>query len=527
MPKTNTSPRLKPNQKLADALQLLKEIQDKQMIAIHTDRFKTVKHRQLLLKYGFIKEVSKGWYIASDPLEKEGETTSWYSAYWDFVAAFLNHKYGKEWCLSADQSLLKHVQNTSIPQQLLVKSPKGNNNPTPLPHATSLFNLKTDIPGDALISVINGIRMYDLPSSLVYCSPRIYVTHSLDVRAALSMIRDASEVLPVLLENGHSTLAGRLAGAFRNIGREMIADQIIETFKQADYDIREADPFESNSEIHLPIRERSPATIRIRLLWQEMRKTVIQLFPPAPGISPDVKSYLQKVDDLYLTDAYHSLSIERYKVSPELIARVSSGEWNAKSNEADRKQRDAMAARGYYQAFNQVKESIEKILLGANPGFQAQRDHGRWFRELFDPSVAAGLLQPTDLAGYRNHQVYIGNSKHVPINIDAMRDAMPVLFELLTQETEACVRAVLGHFIFVYIHPYMDGNGRMGRFLMNVMLASGGYPWTIIPVESRTSYMKALEQASVEQDITAFAAFIAEFVRESMNGNELAKLPRK
>jgi len=37
---------------------------------------------------------------------------------------------------------------------------------------------------------------------------------------------------------------------------------------------------------------------------------------------------------------------------------------------------------------------------------------------------------------------------------------------------------VLGHFIFVYIHPYMDGNGRVGRFLMNAMMASGGYLWT-------------------------------------------------
>lgn len=104
---------------------------------------------------------------------------------------------------------------------------------------------------------------------------------------------------------------------------------------------------------------------------------------------------------------------------------------------------------------------------------------------------------------------------------------MPVLFELLTEEKEASVRAVLGHFIFVYIHPYMDGNGRMGRFLMNVMLASGGYPWTIIPVESRTTYMKALEQASVEQDITAFAEFLAELVSETMKGHESAKLPRE
>ncbi len=66
--------------------------------------------------------------------------------------------------------------------------------------------------------------------------------------------------------------------------------------------------------------------------------------------------------------------------------------------------------------------------------------------------------------------------KTMPINKDAVRDAMPILFELLENEPDASVRAVLGHFIFVFIHPYMDGNGRMGRFLMNVMLASGGYP---------------------------------------------------
>jgi Fic family protein len=50
----------------------------------------------------------------------------------------------------------------------------------------------------------------------------------------------------------------------------------------------------------------------------------------------------------------------------------------------------------------------------------------------------------------------------------------------------------------------MDGNGRMGRFLMNVMLASGGYPWTVIPVEKRSEYMKALQQASAEQVIAPF-----------------------
>jgi Fic family protein len=104
---------------------------------------------------------------------------------------------------------------------------------------------------------------------------------------------------------------------------------------------------------------------------------------------------------------------------------------------------------------------------------------------------------------------------------------MPALFELLEEEPEPSVRAVLGHFIFVFIHPYMDGNGRIGRFMMNSMLASGGYPWTIIPVERRDEYMKALELASVEQDITSFSSFIAYLVNERLHGKRGASLPEK
>jgi Fic family protein len=89
-----------------------------------------------------------------------------------------------------------------------------------------------------------------------------------------------------------------------------------------------------------------------------------------------------------------------------------------------------------------------------------------------------------------------------------IREAMPVLFELLKNGSNAWVRAVLGHFVFVYIHPYMDGNGRIARFLMNTMLVSGGYGWTIIPIERRKEYMAALGKASVNEDITDFTLFL-------------------
>ena len=152
------------------------------------------------------------------------------------------------------------------------------------------------------------------------------------------------------------------------------------------------------------------------------------------------------------------------------------------------------------------------------------QDHGDWYLKLFGPSVTSGILNAADLAGYRNHQVYIGNSMHTPLNRDAVRDAMPVLFELLEAEPEAAVRAVLGHFIFVFIHPYMDGNGRMGRFLMNAMLASGGYPWTVIPVEQRERYMQALEDASVRQNIIPFATFLGYLVDQSIKGRPVATI---
>lgn len=515
-----------PRERFVEALKFLQELQEHGVIGIHTDDIPNRKYREILLKNGFIKEVTKGWYIAANPEERGGETTSWYSSYWDFTAVFLERKYGENWCLSADQSLLIHAGNQVIPLQLLVRSPKGNNLPTPLVHKTSLFNLRGDLPpSDQRMIQRNGIRMYNLQSALIYSSAGTYVRNAIDARTTLSLIRDASELLPILLENGHTTLAGRLAGAFRNIDREKIADQIIDTFKQADYDIREEDPFENKIDLKLSGRERSPYANRIRLMWTQMREIVIANFPDAPGIPPQHDAFLKDIDDIYVTDAYHSLSIERYRVTPELIAKVSSGEWDAKENEEDRKQRDAMAARGYYQAFQSVKESIKMILEEKNAGSQIDADHAKWYRELFDPSVAAGILKPADLAGYRNHLVYIGNSKHTPLNVDAMRDTMPVLFELLQEEPEASVRSVLGHFIFVFIHPYMDGNGRMGRFLMNAMLASGGYPWTVIPVEKRDDYMKALECASVDQNIEPFVSFLGYLVTETMRGKAVAELP--
>ena len=148
------------------------------------------------------------------------------------------------------------------------------------------------------------------------------------------------------------------------------------------------------------------------------------------------------------------------------------------------------------------------ILDGQDHGDIVRSNLNDWYRSLFSPSVTAGILELSDLAGYRSIPVYIKGSQHIPPSVSSMRDAMPELFRLIKEEPVACVRAILGHFVFVFIHPFMDGNGRTGRFLMNAMLASGGYEWTVIPVDKRDNYMSALEDASVRCDIKAFTQLV-------------------
>lgn len=501
-----------PQEKLAEALAALKAHQDTGRVAIKSDHLSR-DHRERLIGAGFLTPVIKGWYIPSRPEDVgDGETTAWYAAFWDFCADYLSERFGEEWSLSPEQSVLIHAGNRTVPAQLMVRAPGARNKTTTLIHDTGIVEVRAQIAERNTRENVDGLAVFNLPHALINSTEKFFKSFANDVRAALGLIRDSSELLSILLERGHSTIAGRLAGALRSIGRVSMADEVLKAMRAAGYTVNEINPFDDNRTITLPVREQSPYVNRMHTNWQTMREDIIAAFPEPPGIPNDSEAYLKQVDEIYVSDAYHSLSIEGYRVNEQLIERVRSGAWNPDQVEADKQNRNAMAARGYWLAFNAVKKSVERVLNNENAGDVAEQDHRDWYRELFGTSVEVGILEAADLAGYRNDQVYIRNSKHVPVKKEAILDCMPAFFAHLREEEHPAVRAVLGQWVFVYIHPYMDGNGRMGRFLMNVMLASGGYPWTVIPVERRAEYMQALESASVNGSITPLATFLGALV---------------
>ncbi|MBB72364.1 MAG: cell filamentation protein Fic [Legionellales bacterium] len=503
-----------PSEKLAESLELLHEAQQNGQLTIRAGMLPRT-HQERLVRQGFLREIIKGWYVPSAPDELPGDSTPWYASYWHFSADYLNERFGNEWCLSPEQSLLLHAGNWTIPQQLLVRAPRGSNKKTDLPHNTSLFDVRYAFPEQQATEKIENLSVYKLEPALVACSEKFFTQHPTDARAVIAMIIEPSKLLSLLLEGGHSVIAGRLAGAFRNIGKDTIADTIIQTMKAAEYNARETDPFDAPLPLTFQNRAPSPYVNRLRVAWQTMREAIIGHFPKPANPPTDIKKHLEKIEANYVTDAYHSLSIEGYRVSRELIERVRSGSWRPENNITDRNHKDALAARGYWQAFQAVKQSIRHTLEGNDVAKTIAQDHVAWYRELFGPCVTAGLLKPADLAGYRHNPVYIRQSMHVPANWETVPELLQAFFELLGEEPDPGVRVVLGHFFFVNIHPYMDGNGRMGRFLMNVLLTTSGFPWTVIPVEQRDIYMGSLEQASVGQDIQPFCGFIADLVKKA------------
>ncbi|MBI9079370.1 MAG: Fic family protein [Pseudodesulfovibrio sp.] len=502
------------SEKLTASLKKLRQLQRGGKKVLQSNDLSRV-HRDRLKGAGYLEKIIPKWLMSKSPEVAKGDTTPWYSCCWEFCKRYCDSRFAKSWHLSPEQSLLIHSGDMSIPYQIIIYAKKGQQNLLELPFDVKLIDLafpKTHKITSKDIEEVNGVNVLNLPLALSIVQPAFFQNKPAEAEMILGTIEDASRILPPLLARGRTTAAGRLAGAFRHIGRESIADEICDTMKDAGHEIIEDNPFTGKQTIRTWTQAESPVVARIKTLWGKARPFVIKECANEPLAENDTNEYLASVDEAYTHDAYHSLSIEGYMVSDVLINRVAAGNWNPEDAPHDENEKNAMACRGYWECFTKVKDSVKDVLAGEQAGAVARRDHRSWYRALFSPHVKAGLLDGVVLAGYRNHPVFIKGSRHVPINEASVLDAMNALFDCLKNETSPFVAATLGHWLFGYIHPYTDGNGRMARFLMNLMLASGGYSWTTIEVGKRDDYMAALDAASVESDIKPFAQFISQCV---------------
>ncbi|EJJ28033.1 Fic family protein [Rhizobium sp. CF142] len=504
----------KPHELLATSLAELRGVtQNGTRSVVKSEELSRV-HRERLQDNGFLEEIMRGWLaVNSRPSANNRIDAAWSTVYWEFVARYLDDRFADEWRLSAEASVALWSENHSIPAQVIVRSPKANNQLVNLPSNTSLYLLRSNRNEPAVTR--ERLRLMPMEEAICNLSPETWKTSATDVIAIIGSIRGTNTLLQYLLDGGRSHVGGRIAGALRHLGRVRDADTIMKALESAGYTPREDNPFDPMVDlITLDARRaQAPAATRIKNLWAKMGKDALDHIGFDQVRINDREGYIADIDERYVADALNSLSIEGYEVSEELIQRVQDGKWEPDADARDHETKNALAAKGYRLAFEEVREDIRKILDGAPTGELLEARHQDWFRAMFSPSVNAGIIKAHQLAGYRSHNVYLQGSSHVPLPPHAIADAMDALFESISEESDPRVKVILAPVLFTYIHPFPDGNGRTARFIMNALLAESGAPWTVIPVARRDEYMNALEQASQHENIVPLTNFVSELVR--------------
>ncbi|MED3728366.1 Fic family protein [Priestia filamentosa] len=121
---------------------------------------------------------------------------------------------------------------------------------------------------------------------------------------------------------------------------------------------------------------------------------------------------------------------------------------------------------------------------------------------------------------YRDQQVFIAGAKHTPPAPYLIKEQMEQLikwYEDEAQKLHPVERGAMLHAIFVGIHPFIDGNGRTSRLLLNLELMKAGFPAVVIKVENRLAYYEALDKSHTTQNYHDFIQLIVKEVEDSLN----------
>lgn len=134
--------------------------------------------------------------------------------------------------------------------------------------------------------------------------------------------------------------------------------------------------------------------------------------------------------------------------------------------------------------------------------------------------IHAILMENIMIGGvYRNIDVYISGSRHTPSSPnEAYKEVKNFYLDLLGKaEMDVIELAAWTHAEFVKIHPFVDGNGRTSRLIMNYQLMINGFLPISIAKESRFDYFDALESYAVDADLKPFADFIAALEEQKLD----------
>ncbi|MBD5136939.1 MAG: Fic family protein [Lachnospiraceae bacterium] len=148
-------------------------------------------------------------------------------------------------------------------------------------------------------------------------------------------------------------------------------------------------------------------------------------------------------------------------------------------------------------------------------------DEGKQLNENIVKDIHAYLTENIIIGGiYRNQEVRISGAGHTPPSGNDMYVQIKNFYtdlEMKSKELNTIELAAWTHAEFVRIHPFIDGNGRTSRLIMNYQLMVNGYLPISIAKESRLEYYNTLEEYAVNGNLGQFSELIAALEEEQLD----------
>lgn len=241
------------------------------------------------------------------------------------------------------------------------------------------------------------------------------------------------------------------------------------------------------------------------------KKQKIDAARPLPKIIIDKLSEYFAVEWTYTSNAIEGNSLDRAETLAVLKDGITIG---------GKPLKDHLEAINHKKAIDHINEIFTKVEPITQNGIKYI--HSIILRDINDKYAGR----------YRDVDVIIVGAKHTPPLPPKVPGLMAELSKWLVERQDRfdlhpVKFAALAHFKLVQIHPFIDGNGRTSRLLMNLILMKYGYPIAIIDCEKepRSIYYNAIRKAD-DGDSVPFITLIAEYVNKTADKYIGATIPK-
>lgn len=475
------------------------------------------RQRDYLRKRRLIFKVSRGCWILKKPEDEIEEVFP--LLYWQLIEQILaSHK----WSLRGESALSVYVGDQAAQKRLTVKTKDKSNRTISLPldfeielrhdpHFDDRLIRKQDMAGRQIPVAVPELVLVDVNKFPLKEVSSFIAGTNFDKRmlAAIYATRPKPVIFKRLIELAREAKRPDLATALKKIIEDHTHYQVVK--KQKD-ETRFAPERPAALSPPWVIRQEQQAKEFEDALNKQLKSKIARIR------KQPLADLLKKAREHKKYDTYHSTSLEGYRITPEDVDVLLSGRApkieQGEGADYIEKLKNRMAIVGYSEAFDFILATAKKDFERSHLTEDFIKDT---YSNLFKPSTDAGIVEVDyySLTTYRNMPVYIRGARYAPPSCEKLPELMAGYVKIVSNVKNPVVRAILAHYFFVTIHPYLDGNGRTGRLLMNYLLISAGYSWVTIKKEQWDEYFEALAKAQLDEGILPFGEFILTILKEA------------